>query len=40
LKNNRIKVSLGKSRYFFQLQISNDQAQTLASRCGGGGFDV
>jgi hypothetical protein len=38
LKNNRIKASLGMPRYFIQLQISNDQAQTLAFWCGGGGF--
>jgi hypothetical protein len=39
LKNNRIKASLWTSRYSIQLQISNDQAQTLASRCGAGGFE-
>jgi hypothetical protein len=39
LKNNRIKASLGKSRYSIQLQINNDQAQTLTSQCGGGGFE-
>jgi hypothetical protein len=39
LKNNRIKASLGKSRYSILLQISNDLAQTLASGCGGGSFE-
>ena len=28
------KASFGKFRYFIQLQISNDQAQTLTSQCG------
>ena len=30
-------VSLWKPRYFIQLQISNNQAQALASRCVGAG---
>ena len=29
-------VSLWKPRYFIQLQISNNQAQTLTSQCGVG----
>ena len=33
------KLLLGKSRYSVQLQISKDQAQALASRCGGAGFE-
>jgi hypothetical protein len=28
-----------KSRYSIQLQISKDQAQALASQCGGGDFE-
>jgi hypothetical protein len=33
------KASMVKSRYFIQLQISNDQPQTLTSQCGGAGFE-
>ena len=43
VKSNSIKASLWKPRYFIQLQISNNHAQTLASRvgerCGGAGFE-
>jgi hypothetical protein len=34
VKSNSIKASLKKSRYSIQLQISNDQAQALASQWG------
>jgi hypothetical protein len=37
-KQQYIKASLWNLRYFIQLQISNDQAQALASRCAGAGF--
>jgi hypothetical protein len=33
------KRFFGGSRYFIQLQISNDQAQTLTSQSGGGDFE-
>jgi hypothetical protein len=39
VKSNRIKASLGKNRYYIQLQISNNQAQTLTSWCGGADFE-
>jgi hypothetical protein len=39
VKSNSIKASLWKPRYFIQLQISNNQTQALASRCGGAGFE-
>ena len=40
VKSNSIKASLWKPRYFIQLQISNNQAQALASRCVGAGKSV
>jgi hypothetical protein len=39
VEKHRIKASFWKSMYFIQLQISNNQAQTLTSRCGRGDFE-
>ena len=38
-ERQQYKSCFQKSRYSIQLQISKDQAQALASRCGGAGFE-